>query len=242
MLSLLVVPLLLAAAAAGPVADARPEPRAKPDAEPAGRNNWNWAFKPVLEIQDLRDGPYIQTANTATRQGSGVSFQPSSITPYLQRSGLIQEGDSVRPYIQRSGVDYLALPQVNVEMIDVNIVKHTRQTVNNAKAIMNSLKTDLQAAPLMAKVLNTLSCLNTVDDVIETLEDSARLIDDNGPELVYLTAIFQRLQGENDILVTIRTSAKMLRIMQVCIQCRFMENTKMLLGCRSCCRAWPPSP
>ena len=79
--------------------------------------------------------------------------------------------------------------------------------------------TGLLAKPLnqpgVEKVLNTLSCLNTLDDVIDTVDAAAQLVEDNGPELVYLTAIFEKLQGERDIVVTIRSSAKILRVLQV---------------------------
>ena len=134
------------------------------------------------------------------------TFQQTAGT--RQRSGFT-------PYIQRSGVNYLALPDINIDKIDVNIVRDTRQTADNAITILKSLKDDAQAAPLVEKVLNTLSCLNTLDDVIETVEAAARLVENNGPELVYLTAIFEKLQGERDIVVTIRSSAKMLRVLQV---------------------------
>ena len=112
--------------------------------------------------------------------------------------------------IQRPGIN--SFPKSN--LLDINIVKETREAVNNAKTILEGLKDDKIAAPYVADSLASSQCLDTIDDAIAAVEASAQLVEANGPELIYLAATFKRLESESDVLVQTRSSAKLLRLLE----------------------------
>jgi len=94
-----------------------------------------------------------------------------------------------------------------------NIVEQTRAQADAAKEILKSVQNNKIAAPSIEKSLQGTGCLNTLDDAIEAVEESAKLVEDNGPELVYLVATVKQLEGEKDIIKLTKSSAKILRIL-----------------------------
>jgi len=111
---------------------------------------------------------------------------------------------------QRPGIN--SFPEAN--LFDVNIVKNTREAVDNAKKILEGLKNDRISAPYVTEVLASSRCLNSIDDAIAAVEASARLVEENGPELSNLAVRFQQLEGEDDPVKQTRTTAALLRTLQ----------------------------
>merc|ERR1739838_187432 len=95
-----------------------------------------------------------------------------------------------------------------------NIVEQTRAQAESAKTILKSLKNNQKAASSIKKALKTSGCLNSLEDAIEAIEGSAKLVEDNGPEILYLVAIVDSQENEKDLTKLIKSSAKMLRIME----------------------------
>ena len=109
----------------------------------------------------------------------------------------------------RAGVN--SFPEPN--LLDIDIVSETRKTVDNAKTILEGLRDDEISAPLIAESLNTSQCLESIDDAIVAMESSAKLLEDNRLELIYLVATFQDLERENDIIKQTRSSAFLIRVL-----------------------------
>jgi len=95
-----------------------------------------------------------------------------------------------------------------------NIVEQTRSQAESAINILKSLENNDIAASSIEKALESSVCLNNLQDAIESIEGSVKLIEDNGPEIVYLVATVDRLENEKDLTKLIKSSAKMLRIME----------------------------
>merc|ERR1739838_790973 len=95
-----------------------------------------------------------------------------------------------------------------------NIVEQTKAQTESAKEVLKSLKNNQKAASAIEKALKTSGCLNSLEDAIEAIEGSAKLVDDNGPEILYLVGIVDSLDNEKDLTKLIKSSAKMLRIME----------------------------
>ena len=84
--------------------------------------------------------------------------------------------------------------------------------VESAKTIFKALENDAQANQIFDHVFETSDCLNNVQNTIELMEDSVKLINENGPEIIYLDALADSLENEKNITTIILASAKMIRI------------------------------
>ena len=92
-----------------------------------------------------------------------------------------------------------------------NLVQQTKAFVEGAKTIFKLLGNNTQAQITFDLVFETSECLGDVDDVIELMDESVKLMEDNAPEIIYLEAIVEHLDGETDINEQISGSVKMLR-------------------------------
>merc|ERR1739838_283810 len=117
---------------------------------------------------------------------------------------------TTRPPTSYSSGKYSALSQLS----SGNIVEQTRAQAESAKTILKSLKNNQKAASSTKKALKTSGCLNSLEDAIEAIEGSAKLVEDNGPEILYLVATVDSLENEKDLTKLIKSSAKLLRIME----------------------------
>jgi len=95
-----------------------------------------------------------------------------------------------------------------------NIVEQTRAQAEGAITILKSLENNKKAASSIKKALESTDCLDNLEDAIEAIEGAVKLVEDNGPEIVYLVATVDSLKNEKDLTKLIKSSAKMLRIME----------------------------
>ena len=102
----------------------------------------------------------------------------------------------------------------NCQLSSGNIVEQTKAQAESAKTILKSLKNNQKAASAIEKALKTSGCLNSLEDAIEAIEGSAKLVEDNGPEILYLVATIDSEENEKNLTKLIKSSAKMLRIME----------------------------
>merc|ERR1739838_871959 len=102
----------------------------------------------------------------------------------------------------------------NCQQSSGNIVEQTKAQAESAKEVLKSLKNNPKAASSIEKALKTSVCLNSLEDAIEAIEGSAKLVEDNGPEILYLVAIVDSQENQKNLTKLIKSSAKMLKIME----------------------------
>merc|ERR1711931_373019 len=92
-----------------------------------------------------------------------------------------------------------------------NIVDKTEAFVEAAKTIFHVLDNNTLAEITFDEVFETSECLGDVQDVIDLMDEIVKLVKDNSPEIIYLEAIVENLEGERDINEQISGSVKMVR-------------------------------
>jgi len=92
-----------------------------------------------------------------------------------------------------------------------NVVEDTKEFVKSAKALFKFLSWSKEAQLTFNIVFETSECLKNVEDVIELMDETVKLIEQNAPEILYLEAIVENLKDVRDVNKQISESAKMLR-------------------------------
>jgi len=92
-----------------------------------------------------------------------------------------------------------------------NLVQQTKAFVDASKALFKFLEGNEQAQLTFDIVFETSECLGNVEDVIDLMDETIRLVEHNAPEIIYVEALVDNLKFERDINKQISGSAKMLR-------------------------------
>ena len=92
-----------------------------------------------------------------------------------------------------------------------SLVQNTKAQAEAAVDILKSFEGSDIAAQYIEPIFATTDCIDGIPTAISLIEEGAKIVSDNAPELVYLEALVENLRGEKDILKLLKGSAKMLR-------------------------------
>ena len=92
-----------------------------------------------------------------------------------------------------------------------NIIEQTRAQAESTKKTLKSISKNEKAAQYIENVIRNNICISDLEDAIEAIEAVAKLVENNGPEILDLTATVESLENEKDITQLVRSSANILR-------------------------------
>ena len=92
-----------------------------------------------------------------------------------------------------------------------NIIEQTRAQAESTKKTLKSLAKNKKAAQYINNVIDNNICISNLDDAIEAIEAAAKLVENNGAEILDLAAAVESLENEKDIPKLVRSSAHVLR-------------------------------
>ena len=171
------------------------------------------------------NGEYFHAFNQAQEE---LVHTPRQERAFINPSGVFERNPNFIPtgnLAPTSGFHGIPPPQVQVAVpqgpgiferipnfpTTGNIVDKTEAFVEAAKTIFKVLDNNTLAEITFNEVFETSECLGNVQDVIELMDEIVKLVKDNSPEIIYLEAIVENLEGERDINEQIFASVKMVR-------------------------------
>merc|ERR1712079_676988 len=99
----------------------------------------------------------------------------------------------------------------NNEFTSGSLVQNTKAQAEATVEILKSFEGSDIAAQYIEPIFATTDCIDGIPAAISLIEEGAKIVSDNAPELVYLEALVENLRGEKDILKLLKGSSKMLR-------------------------------
>merc|ERR1712156_1058964 len=120
-----------------------------------------------------------------------------------------QSFGSSRSFSPRNSFTRGVIP--NNEFTSGSLVQNTKAQAEAAVEILKSFEGSDIAAQYIEPIFATTDCIDGIPAAISLIEEGAKIVSDNAPELVYLEALVENLRGENDILKLLKGSSKMLR-------------------------------
>jgi hypothetical protein len=111
-----------------------------------------------------------------------------------------------------------------------NIVEQTKATAESARTLFKSLENVTLVPQIFDHVFRTSNCLGNVQGAIELMDESEKLVVENGPEIIYLEAIVDNLENEKNITKLIQSSAKMLRILESLVPKLSDKSSKLCIS------------
>merc|ERR1712156_347860 len=99
----------------------------------------------------------------------------------------------------------------NNEFTSGSLVQNTKAQAEAAVELLKSFEGSDIAAQYIEPIFATTDCIDGIPAAISLIEEGAKIVADNAPELVYLEALVENLRGEKDILKLLKGSSKMLR-------------------------------
>ena len=109
-------------------------------------------------------------------------------------------------------------------------MEQTKAQTKYAISLLKSLENNKQPIQYIDNVLETSGCLNSVQDAIDLLEESNKLVTDNAPEIIYLEAIVDNLENEKDINKLLKSSAKILRTLEGLVSNLSKKSSKLCIS------------
>ena len=98
-----------------------------------------------------------------------------------------------------------------------NIVEQTRAQADSTKALLKSLGGNRKAVEYIDAVIGSNKCFDNLDDAIDAVENAAKLVERNGPEILSLFEVVEKLEEEKELTKVVTTSAEILRQLAVLI-------------------------
>ena len=98
-----------------------------------------------------------------------------------------------------------------------NIVEQTRAQADSTKALLKSLGGNRKAVEYIDAVIGSNKCFDNLDDAIDAIENAAKLVERNGPEILSLYEVVEKLEEEKELTKVVTTSAEILRQLAVLI-------------------------
>jgi len=92
-----------------------------------------------------------------------------------------------------------------------SLVQNTKAQAEAAVELLKSFEGSDIAAQYIEPIFATTDCIDGIPAAISLIEEGAKIVSDNAPELLYLEALVENLRGEKDILKLLKGSSKMLR-------------------------------
>ena len=101
-----------------------------------------------------------------------------------------------------------------------DIIEQTRAQANTLKNTLRSLARKQEAASLLEKVFsgrNENTCINNMEEAIEAIETSTRLVENAGAEIKLLVETAQKLETIRSVPQAVRQAAKIIGLLDVVI-------------------------
>ena len=99
----------------------------------------------------------------------------------------------------------------------VDIVQETKTQAESLKTILRYLASTPETAQFLNKFINDNNnvCLNSVDDVIEDIEESTKIVKNAAPEMKQLIKTVRAFEKLTDTAAIVRETANILRLLEV---------------------------
>jgi len=97
-----------------------------------------------------------------------------------------------------------------------NIVEQTRTQADSTKALLKALGKNRKAVKYIdAHIDGSNKCLDNLDDAIDAIENAAKIVEKNGPEILSLFEVVEQLEEEKDLTRVVKISAEIIRQLSV---------------------------
>merc|ERR1711892_1599541 len=146
------------------------------------------------------------------RSASPSSCPFSLLTPLLQLLQLqLLPPSSLCPLPPLSKLSFNLLPRI--------FVQQTRTQANSLKNTLISLASIPGAKRIINRIINDDNnvCLNSVEEAIEAVETSAKIVESAGPEIKNLIKTVEAFEKITDTPTVVREAANILRLLEVLI-------------------------
>merc|ERR1712106_948210 len=95
-----------------------------------------------------------------------------------------------------------------------NFVKQTRCQADFLKQTLNELKSDSREGKYITRVIEGSACLNSLDDAINAMEQSTKLVESAEKEILTLTDKARLMQTKTDTVALVKDAADILRLLE----------------------------
>jgi len=98
-----------------------------------------------------------------------------------------------------------------------DIIQQTRTQADSLKATLKYLASTTGPAEILNRIINNNNnvCLNSVEEAIEAVEASAKIVEDAAPEIKQLTETVTAFEKLTDTTTVVREAANILRLLEV---------------------------
>lgn len=98
-----------------------------------------------------------------------------------------------------------------------NIIKQTRYQADSLKQTLRQLKKDPVAGKYIDQVITGSACLNRLDDAINAIEQSTKLVESAEQEILSLVEKARQMQTKTDTVALVKDAADILRLLEALI-------------------------
>jgi len=95
-----------------------------------------------------------------------------------------------------------------------NFIKQTRCQADLLKKTLNELKSDSRVGKYITRVIEGSACLNSLDDAINAMEQSTKLVESAEKEIITLTEKARLMQTKTDTVALVKDAADILRLLE----------------------------
>merc|ERR1711892_1293370 len=112
---------------------------------------------------------------------------------------------------------YLPALGLSVTRSGGDIIQQTRTQADSLKKTLRYLASTTGPAEILNRIINDSNnvCLNSVEEAIEAVEASAKIVEDAAPEINQLTETVTAFEKLTDTTTVVREAAKVLRLLEI---------------------------
>merc|ERR1719431_871524 len=147
----------------------------------------------------------------------GSSYQTVGSTYPAIRSTYPAVGSTFQVVGSHYPVQRSPLLQTGFPYLTSDIIQQTRQQTDSLKVILRNLAQNPTSAKYIRRVLDSGSCIDSLEEAIGAIEAGVKLVENAGPEIQGLVATVKSLENERDIEKLVKISANALRQLEVVI-------------------------
>merc|ERR1711892_333023 len=114
---------------------------------------------------------------------------------------------------------YLPALGLSVTRSGGDIIQQTRTQADSLKKTLRYLASTAGPAEILNRIINNSNnvCLNSVEEAIEAVEASAKIVEDAAPEIKQLIETVNAFEELTDTTTVVREAAEILRLLEVLI-------------------------
>jgi len=94
-----------------------------------------------------------------------------------------------------------------------NIIERTKAQAQATKSFLRDLDNNPKATKYLNRVFDSSTCLNNMDDAIETIDTAAKLVSYNRHKILKLVTVSESIENEKDTIKLLRSSGDIFRIL-----------------------------